>query len=179
MAIDPDDYDVKSNTWIRDVRPPQKTIPTHQEAYEEFMDILSVGQDKETGFVTVAIEHYSPIIAKQWVDWLIDDLNSSIMQKDVAEAEQAIEYLNKQIATTSLADLQTVFFNLIEEQTKTVMLAKVTDEYLFETLDPAVVPEEESRPQRALIVLVSAFLFALLSTLSVFVTGTRKLASRD
>jgi uncharacterized protein involved in exopolysaccharide biosynthesis len=127
------------------------------------MAILSVGQDKKTGFVTVAIEHYSPVVAKQWVDWLIADLNASIMRQDVAEAEQAIQYLNKQIENTSLAELQNVFFRLIEEQTKTVMLAKVTDEYLLKTLDPAVAPEMRSSPKRTLIVILSALLGSFLA----------------
>ena len=163
LKIDPDDYDEASDKWIREVNLPKKTIPSSQEAYEEFMDILSVGQDKKTGFVTVAVEHYSPTIAKQWVDWLVDDLNSSIMRQDVAEAEQAIEYLNNQIANTSLAELQSVFFNLIEEQTKTVMLAKVTDEYLLKTLDPAVAPEKKSKPKRSLIVILATLLGLLLA----------------
>jgi len=151
LIIDPDEFDVRSGEWVRDVRPPKKTIPSLQEAYGDFMGILSVSQDKNTGFVTIAIEHVSPTVAKQWVDRLIDDLNSSIMRQDVAEAEQAINYLNEQIESTSLADLQNVFFGLIEEQTKTIMLAKVTDEYLLKTLDPAVVPEEKTKPRRGLL----------------------------
>ncbi len=158
LEIDTDDYDVKAKRWVRDVRSPKKTIPSLQEAYEEFMDILSVTQDKKTGFVSLAVEHYSPTVAKQWVDWLIEDLNASIMRQDVAEANQAIEYLNDQIKNTSLAELQNVFFSLIEEQTKTVMLAKVTDEYLLKTVDPAVAPELKAKPQRSLIVVLAAIL---------------------
>ena len=162
LKIDTDDYDAKAKRWIRDVRPPKKTIPSLQEAYEEFMDILSVSQDKKTGFVALAIEHYSPTVAKQWVDWLIDDLNASIMRQDVAEAEQAIKYLNEQIKDTSIAELRNVFFSLIEEQTKTVMLAKVTDEYLLKTLDPAVAPEMKSRPKRSLMVVLATLLGGVL-----------------
>ena len=154
LIIDPDVYDVTAEKWMRDVSPPKKTIPSFQEAHKEFMDVLSVIQDKKSGFVTVAVAHYSPVVARQWVDWLIEDLNSSIMRQDVAEAEQAIEYLNKQIESTSLADLQNMFFRLIEEQTKTVMLAKVSNEYLLKTLDPAVAPEEKIKPNRALIVIL-------------------------
>ena len=68
---------------------------------------------------------------------------------------EAIKYLNDQIKNTSLAELQNVFFSLIEEQTKTVMLAKVTDEYLLKTLDPAVAPELEAEPERILIVILA------------------------
>ena len=100
---------------VREVRPPKKTIPSLQEAYEEFSEeVFSVRQDKKTGFVTLAVEHYSSTTAKQWVDWLVEDINSTIMKQDVEEAEQAIAYLNKQIEATSLAELHVVFFRLIE-----------------------------------------------------------------
>lgn len=163
VIIDSDAYDSASGKWVRDVSPPKKPVPSSQEAYKKFMDILAVGQAKKTGFVTVAIEHYSPEVAKQWVDWLIADLNFSIMSQDVAEAEQSIQYLNDQIEKTPLADLQNVFFSLIEEQTKTVMLANVTNEYLLKTLDPAVAPELKSRPRRSLIVILSGLLGAFLA----------------
>jgi len=158
LKIDADDYDVTAKRWVRDVSPPKKQIPSMQEAYRVFINIFSVGQDKKSGFVNVEVEHYSPTVAKQWVDWLVDDLNAFIMQQDVTEAEQAIEYLNKQIANTSLAELQNVFFRLIEEQTKTVMLAKVSNEYLLKTLDPAVAPELKAKPMRSLIVILATML---------------------
>ena len=129
------------------------------------MDILAVSQDKKSGLVKVSVEYYSPTIAKKWVDWLIDDLNAVIMQQDVAEAEQAIDYLKKQIDNTSLADLQNVFFRLIEEQTKTVMLARVSSAYWLKTLDPAVVPELKAKPKRLLIVILATLLGGFLGIL--------------
>lgn len=158
LQFDSDVYDVAAKRWVRNVRPPKKTIPSLQEAYKEFVDILSVVQDKKSGFVKVSVEHYSPTIASQWVEWLVEDVNSTIMQKDVSEAEQAISFLNKQIQSTSLAELQIVFFRLIEEQTKTVMLANVTSEYVFSTVDPAIAPEIKAKPKRSLIVLLGMLL---------------------
>jgi uncharacterized protein involved in exopolysaccharide biosynthesis len=158
LKINSDFYDLSAKKWIRVVSPPKKSIPSSQEAYDVFKDLLTVSQDSETGFVTVAIEFYSPAIAKQWVDWLTADINAHMMEKDVAQAEQAIDYLNNQIANTSLADLRNVFYRMIEEQTKTVMLAKVSDEYLLMTLDPAVAPERKAKPRRALIVVLGLIL---------------------
>ena len=158
LIIDSGAYDVATGKWVRAFSPPKKVIPSSQEAYKVFTSVFSVGKDKKSGLVTLAVEHYSPIVAKQWVDWLVDDLNSSIMSQDVTKAEQAIEYLNKQINSTSLAELQNVFFRLIEEQTKTVMLAKVSPEYMFRTLDPAVAPELKAKPKRAFIAVLGMFL---------------------
>lgn len=172
LGIDDDDYDVTLGKWVRNVRPPRKSIPSLQEAYQEFMDILSVSQDKKTGFVTVSVEHYSPTIAKQWVNWLVEDVNSTIMKQDVGEAEHAIEYLNKQIQATSLAELQNVFFRLVEEQTKTVMLAKVSPEYVFKTIDPAVAPELKAKPKRASIAALGMVLGGLIGLIGVFLKNS-------
>jgi len=169
LEIESNDYDIVAKKWIREVSPPKKTIPSMQEAHEQFMGILSVSQDQQSGFIKVAVEHFSPAIAKQWVDWLIDDINTSIMRQDVAEAEQAIEYLNKQIENTSLAGMRNVFYSLIEEQTKTVLLAKVTDEYMLKTLDPAVAPEVKAEPKRSLIVILATLLGGSLGILVQFI----------
>lgn len=168
LTINSDVYDIATKQWIREVSPPRNVIPSMQEAYEKFRDSMSVSQDKKSGFVKIAVEHYSPIVAKQWVDWLIEDINSTIMRQDVDEAEQAIEFLNNQIQSTSLAELQNVFFKLIEEQTKTVMLARVSNEYLLTTLDPAVIPELKSKPKRSLIVLLGTLLGGILGVVVQF-----------
>ena len=158
LEIDANDYDVASKKWVRDVSPPKKVIPSMQEAHDEFLNIMSVKQDKKSGFITLSVEHYSPTVSKQWVDWLVQDINSTIMLQDVAEAEQAIAYLRDQIESTSVADLRAVFSRLVEEQTKTVMLAKISPEYVFRTVDPAVVPEFKAKPNRMLIILFATAL---------------------
>jgi uncharacterized protein involved in exopolysaccharide biosynthesis len=137
---------------------PRLAIPSQQEVFEAFSKILTVTLDKNTGYVTVAIDHYSPAIAKRWVDWLVEDLNTTIQRQEIAEASRAIDYLSQQIELTSLAELRAVFFRLIEEQTKKRMLANVTPEYVFRSLDPAVVPERHARPHRFLIAIVGLLL---------------------
>jgi uncharacterized protein involved in exopolysaccharide biosynthesis len=60
-------------------------------------------------------------------------------------------------------------YNLIENQTKSLMLANARDEYAFVVVDPAVPPEKRVRPQRALIVAVGLLLGFALSLVVVFV----------
>jgi len=172
LEIDAGLYDVKAGTWVRDVGPRRTVVPSMQEAYKEFNKLLSVNEDSKTGFITIAVEHYSPHIAKQWVDWLVQDINSTMMTRDVEEAEHAIAYLQEQIGATSIAGLQSVFFRLIEEQTKTVMLARVSPEYMFRTIDPAVAPEEKSAPKRAQIALLGLILGGVLSCVFVLVRNS-------
>ena len=177
LVIDPDVYDVADKKWVRKVRFPRKVVPSMQEAYEKFTeDVLTVSQNSKTNYVTITVEHYSPEVARQWTEWLVADINETIMRKDVREAEQAIEYLNEQLKATSLAELRNVFSRLIEEQTKTIMLASVTDEYLFKTVDPPVAPEEKTRPKRSIIVLLGAFLSGVIAVLLVVSLHSRRRA---
>ena len=169
IIFDPDDYETATGTWVRDVDLPKRPKPSLLEAHEEFMDILGVSEDKQTGYVTVSVDHRSPVIASQWVNWLIEDVNAAVKAQDVSEAEKSIEYLKQQVANTSLADLQAMFFELIQSQTETVMLAEVRPEYVFKTIDPAVVPEEKSKPSRALICALGTLLGGMLGVVIVLI----------
>lgn len=162
-------YDAASKTWVREVEPPKSAEPSAQEAHKAFSEILGVSQDKQTGYVTVSIEHQSPTVAAQWVKWLVEDVNAAVKAQDVAEAEKSIEYLREQVTNTSLADLQAVFFDLIQSQTETVMLAEVRQEYVFKTIDPAVAPEEKSKPSRALICVLGTLLGGMLGVVIVLI----------
>ena len=166
VVFDPESYDAASKTWVREAEP---TEPSALEAYKAFSAILGVTQDTQTGYVTVSIEHQSPIVAAQWVNWLVEDVNAAVKAQDVSEAEKSIEYLKQQVANTSLADLQAMFFELIQSQTETVMLAEVRPEYVFKTIDPAVIPEEKSKPSRALICVLGTLLGGMLGVVIVLI----------
>jgi uncharacterized protein involved in exopolysaccharide biosynthesis len=165
ILIDSEIFDVESQMWVREAKGPRKSEPSVQEAHEEFNKLLTVSQDKESSFITIAIEHYSPFVAKQWVDWLIQDINSSIRNEEVQQAKRSVDYLLEQIEQTQLAELQAGLFELIQSQTETIMLANASPEYLFKTLDPAVVPEMKAGPKRALICILGSLLGALLGGL--------------
>ncbi len=162
VIFDAQVYDAAAKTWVRDVDPPQLPQPSAQEAHKAFIEIIGISEDKQTGYVSVSIEHQSPIVAAQWVNWLVKDVNDAVRIQDVDEATKSIEYLKQQAAKTSLADLQTVFFELIQSQTETAMLAQVRPEYVFKTIDPAVVPEQKTKPSRALICMLGTVLGGML-----------------
>ncbi len=169
LDIDPEVFDSQTNTWVREPKPPRLSQPSVQESHEAFKKLIAVAQDKETGFVTLSVEHFSPYIAKAWVDALVQSINETIREQDVAKAERSISYLQQQIATTQLAELQTGLFELIQSQTETIMLANASPEYLFQTIDPAVVPELKAKPKRALICVLGVMLGGMLGVLIVLV----------
>lgn len=169
LAIDDEIYNSETNTWLREVKAPKKPEPSPWEAFKAFQQVLSVSTDKESGMITLAIEHYSPEVATQWLVWLVADINSTMREQDKVEAQNSIDYLSEKLKETQLADMQTVFYQLIEEQTKTIMLAEVSQEYVLKTIDPANAPEEKAKPKRALIVVLGTMLGGILSMLIVLV----------
>lgn len=162
-------YDEKSRSWLLKSRWYSKTEPAVEDVYERFMNILSVHQDKKTDFVTIEILFYSPQVAKQWADLIVAELNEEIRKRDVEEATKNIEYLSSQLKKTSIADMQNVFYELIEEQVKTLMFAEVRREYAFKVIDSAYLPEKKSGPQRLLFVVVGVVLGGFFGICAVFV----------
>lgn len=164
LVIDSEKYDIEQQTWI-DKSDDSK--PSEWAAYKKFQEILTVDLDKESGMITLSIEYISPELAKKWITLLVKELNITMQDKDKKEAQDSIEYLSSKLKETQLSDMRSVFYKLIEEQTKTIMLAEVSDEYIFKTIDPSNVPDEKHGPARAIIVVLVSMLGGMLSTLIV------------
>lgn len=161
LVINPELYDVNKNEWVREVPSGKSVIPTDWESYKAFKEILSSSEAKDTGLVTLSITHFSPILAKQWAELLVLELNAWMKEKSLSETKRNIGYLEQQLDKTNVSDMRSVFFQLIEEQTKNLMLAEVETEFAFKTIDPAVIPEDKSGPKRALICVLTALLSSM------------------
>jgi uncharacterized protein involved in exopolysaccharide biosynthesis len=161
LTINHDIYNITTKEWVREVTYPKMPEPSSWETYEEFSELLSISQDEETGMITLSMEYYSPEVAVQWLRWLVDEINTEIREQDKTEAQNSIDFLSSKLDKTQLADMQTVFYQLIEEQTKTIMLAEVSKEYVLKTIDPANSSDEKIKPHRGLIC-VMGLLFGLI-----------------
>lgn len=163
-------YDEQTQTWLREPQGLRGAKPTAQEAHEMFVkNILTVTSDKTSGLYTVSVSHYSPYIAQQWATWLVAEINQVMRERTIAETTKNLNYLQEQLQKTSVADMQATFYKLIEEQTKSLMLAEVQDEFVFKVVDPAVVPELKDKPKRALICVLGTLLGGMLGVAMVLV----------
>lgn len=157
LVFDSEIYNEQINKWKWHTRSHWKknTSPSEQEATEGLKKNMFVKFDEDKGLITVNVSHQSPYIAQRWVSWLIDDINQHMRKNDIKEAHKNIQYIKKQLDETPIADMQKIFYLLIEQQTKIMMLAEVSDEYVLKVIDPAVVPEKKDKPQRALICIMA------------------------
>jgi uncharacterized protein involved in exopolysaccharide biosynthesis len=162
-------FDEKKQNWLRESYSPPQLRPTAQQAHKAFLGALALFEDKETGYVTVAIKHQSPVVAQEWVDMIIEKVTEELRNRDIREAKDSILFLEKQRLQTSLVSLDEVFSQLIEEQTKTIMLANVAKDYVYSVIDPAVVPELKSEPRRSIICVIGTLIGGILGALLVVV----------
>ncbi|MEL0613769.1 Wzz/FepE/Etk N-terminal domain-containing protein [Marinomonas arenicola] len=169
LQYNDDIYSESESRWLTDDE--GKTLkPTILNATQYFLkNIMSVSSDTKTGMVTLSIDFYSPEIAQKWLIWLVSDLNEEMRLHDMEDAKNSINYLNEQLKKTNLTDSRDMLFKLIEQQTKTLMLGHARKEYVFETVDPAVVAELPSKPKRKLIVAVSVVLGGFLGCFIVLI----------
>lgn len=169
LLLDEAVYNLESKTWkkVQESFQTESAKPSSWKLFKKIKNRISITQDSKTGLINLGVEHYSPFVAKQWVDLLVVAINQHMQLQDREEALNSIEYLKGQISKTNIAEMRTIFYQLIEEQTKTLMLAEVSDEYVFKTLSPAKVAEEKSKPQRALIAVLGVILGCMLSVVVV------------
>jgi capsular polysaccharide biosynthesis protein len=173
LIIDNTLYDVNAKSWLISTTNTEtgseELGPSSWALYGKIKNRINISQDINTGFISLSVEHFSPFTAKKWVDLLVSSINENIQLRDRTEALESIEYLKTQIGKTAISEMKTIFYQLIEEQTKTLMLAEISGEYVFKTLSPARVSEAKAKPKRSLIVVLGGFIGLMLSIMLVLV----------
>ena len=152
-------FQKSSNTWGGNFSSPQKLMPSAQQSYRVFKaNHLSISEDVNTGYVSLSIKHQSPLIAKQWVEIIFEEVNSYYRQKNKDSSEKAVIYLNKQIAKTSLSEIRQVTASLLQKEIQKLTLIEANNDFVFEYVYPPAVMENRSEPNRFQILILSLLL---------------------
>lgn len=162
LIIDPDLYNEQSKVWTRPSINGRPSEPTNLEVYESLLQRLGVERDATTGLIKLSLEFYSPHLAQEWLALLINQLNSDMRRREIQSTKENIEYLEAKVEQIGDIEMKTVFYQLIQEQTKQLMLAEVRTDFVFTIIDPPYTPELKNAPRRALICIAAAFLSGFL-----------------
>lgn len=157
---------IKRNDLMTELGPIAGDPPTLWSAVNEFREqVLSIEDDDDRGTTTIAIKWTDPKLTAHWANEFVALANHLIRTRALDESSKNIKYLNDQIAKTNVVEIQRVMYNLIENETKTHMLANAREEYAFTVVDPAVVPERRIWPRRTLMVLTGGVLGVILGVM--------------
>jgi capsular polysaccharide biosynthesis protein len=162
-------FDSNSMKWIRDFSFPQEQVPSTQEAFKIYKEKVSITEDTKTGFVTVSIDHHSPLVAKNWIEVIIQQINESMRNIDEKNAQKSIKYLNETASTNKIQSIKEVISRLLEDQIQTLMLTSSNESYIFKVIDSPIASEESSKPNRSLIIIFVTFLGITISSFIVLI----------
>jgi uncharacterized protein involved in exopolysaccharide biosynthesis len=157
-----DSYDTSSKTLIYESGAPSinediidsGSIPLDREFFDAHSMFLSNFQfDKvlESDYYTISFTHMSPFFAKELLDLVIYEANEIQKKLEIKEANNALEYLDKEIALAKNAEVRGSMSKLVEIQLKTKMIANMRDNHSIKVVDSAFIPTKKSGPLRAII----------------------------
>ena len=144
-------------------------IPSYLEAHKKYIGMLSIAQNKKTGFISISIEHLSPVFAKDFLELIIRESNELLRKKDMEESKQGLEYLTSELSKTPFVEIKGSINALIEVQLETQMMAQINQDYILVEIEPPFIPEKKSKPSRAFICMVGTILGVMLSVLIVLI----------
>lgn len=152
-------FDNNKGEWKSNVK-----IPSKQDAYYEYKNILSISEDKNTKFVNISIQHQSPHVAKKWVNIIISNINESMRERDKKIASEYIEFLNETFQQTNLNHIKDAISKLLETQMQELMLASANKNYIYNIIEFPISPEKKSGPSRKLMILLG-LIFGVFSSI--------------
>ena len=162
-------YESETKTWKNKPKNNRTMIPSYLEAHKAYLGMLSIAQDKRTGFISINIEHISPVFAKDFLELIIRESNELLRKKDMEESKQGLEYLTSELSKTPFVAIKESINALIEVQLETQMLAQINQDYILIEIEPPFIPEQKSKPSRALICVTGTMLGGMLSVLIVLI----------
>tara|TARA_B100000900_G_scaffold171713_1_gene145912 strand:+ start:4128 stop:5051 length:924 start_codon:yes stop_codon:yes gene_type:complete len=156
-------YDPILNLWTRKPPAGRSVTPTYLEAYLDYRKIVNISQNKKDGFITISVEHVSPIFAKGLVDIIWNDLNKVIRDNDMKESTEALDYLNNELIMTTQSDIRQSINSLISLKLETQMLTKIKKDYALDPIDYPYIPEIKSSPRRSIICIIGTIIGLIVS----------------
>jgi LPS O-antigen subunit length determinant protein (WzzB/FepE family) len=134
--------------------------------------VRTVKEDKKTGLVTLTIEWKDAKTAADWANLYADRANERIRARALLEAQANVDFLEHELATTSVVTLQQSIGRLLDTELQKVMLARENKEFAFRVIDRAEVPKWRVWPKRVQTVALATVIGGALSTYLVLLRDT-------
>ncbi len=160
---------ISRNDLVGVLLPPGEDQTLWQAVRKFRESVVAMNHDDTDGTTTITVEWTDPAVAAEWANGLVALANEIIRAQALADSQRNVDYLKKQAETTNVVEMQRVMYELIQSETKNLMLANARADYAFTVIDPAVVPESRDRPKRRLMVATGLALGFILASL--FVLG--------
>jgi uncharacterized protein involved in exopolysaccharide biosynthesis len=177
----PDLWDEKAGAW----RVPPEQVPTLTMGYKVFDSIRSTALPTgRGGLITLSIEWADREAAARWANAVVARLNSEMRARAIASTQSSQSFLEKELDATSTIDTRQAINRLMEAQINQRMLANVTQEYAFRTVDRAMPPDPDDivRPNKVVLAALgptAGLIFGVIAVLVFNMFTARRVGAAD
>ena len=139
-----------------------KKAPTLYDGFKLFdKQLRTISEEKKAGVVKISVEWKDPVLAMQWTRDFVDRTNQRLREQALDRSSRNLQYLNDQLEKTSVLEMRTALYKLIENEIKKAMVAQGSKDFAFRFVDPPVIPEKKAAPKR-LMYLIGGWALGLL-----------------
>ena len=133
--------------------------------------IIDIQVEKKTNLITLTVLWKDREQAVAWANRLIQRANANLRAKAITETQQSLSYLEKELAKTSVVEVQNTIYRVMETQIKTMMMANTQEQFAFKVIDPAEIVDEDAyvKPKRPLMIALGGVAGLFLGVLVVFI----------
>ena len=151
LLFDDESYDVDKSSWVRKPTKLYSSEPSYIEAHEYYLGLFDTEFEQVTRYINISVNHVSPIFAHHLLNLMIETANEIARSSDLEDAENSLDFLKEEDLKISIISINKSISGLIDQQLKTKMLAKISNDYLLRKLDSPFIPIRKSAPNRPVI----------------------------
>lgn len=140
-----------------------------QDAVKVLRKKFSIYADIESTIVIAQFSYYSPYLARDLLEQLLNDISKTIAAKDVVNAERNVDYIAQKINSYPQSIITKTLGSLLESNLTKMVLAQSDDEYAFSTIDAPILPLKKYWPSRTFIILSTFLFMVLIIIVSIFI----------
>tara|TARA_B100001027_G_scaffold201950_1_gene162364 strand:+ start:2468 stop:3370 length:903 start_codon:yes stop_codon:yes gene_type:complete len=155
-------YNNDQNKWVRKVKSPYQSKPNFVEIHSNYLEVVNIFNNRETGFLYLSTQHVSPIFSFEFLEMIVKEINLYAKEKDLIEIEKSLNFLYEQYQIYTESSVRASINNLIESNLEKQMYANTKEEYLLTIIDAPYLPLEDNALSKILVLVLSL----LLSTIS-------------
>ena len=106
-----DYWDATSNSWVLEEGQDEFVKEDGVKVLQEAISI-----EEKSGLICLSVSWESPKFAAKWANDLVRQLNEQLRVKAISNSHKKVGYLEKELAKTTLQDMRTVLYSLLESE---------------------------------------------------------------
>lgn len=140
-------WDAKNQSWQKEWGEKKASEPSDDLAFKLFQEKhLSITQDRKTGLVSIQVIAPTAELAQKWTAAIPRVLNQQFKDKEITKAKLSLKYLLRELEASTSVEINQALYQLIYQQKQNAMLASITENFVFNTIDPAHKPNKPFTP---------------------------------